>query len=76
MAKRFEHLLNAMERAAQADEPNKAGYPAARAEVLRYVRGLEALRDAVRTLQLAAIGSELLYPEPERSQVPAEVIGG
>ena len=37
----FVYLLNALENAAQADDPYRAGYPAARAAVLEYVAKLE-----------------------------------
>ena len=42
----FIYLLNALENAAQERDPFKAGYPARRAEVLRYVEELEAKLDA------------------------------
>jgi hypothetical protein len=38
----FIYLLNAMENAAQERDPFKAGYPARREEVLRYVAELES----------------------------------
>jgi hypothetical protein len=37
----FDYLLNAMEYAAQQDEPYKAGYASKRQAVLEYVRKLE-----------------------------------
>jgi len=42
----FIYLLNALENAAQERDPFRAGYPARRAEVLRYVEELEAKLDA------------------------------
>lgn len=51
----FEYLLNAMERAAQAKHPAKAGYAAKRQAVLAFVAGLQLeaeKRDArVRVLE-------------------------
>lgn len=61
----FEYMLNRLERAAQAEKPAEAGYAFARNEILRYVRGLEALRDDVRTLQIAANEHVRVIPDAD-----------
>lgn len=43
----FEYLLNAMELAAQSDEPAKLGYAEKRKAVLAYVAALQARADSV-----------------------------
>ena len=48
----FTYLLNAMENAAQANDPATAGYGLARRAVLEYVQSLEELERALRDIEM------------------------
>jgi hypothetical protein len=64
----FDYLLNAMEYAAQQDDPWRAGYPSRRQAVLEYVRKLEKVHP--EELQIPE-GWKLVPLEPTSEMIAA-----
>jgi hypothetical protein len=61
-------LLNAMERAAQSDEPSRTGYAGARQAVLNYVADLE-----LRNRRLVALAGDLRDIENDADKLSREI---